>query len=688
MSARDEAAGSLRDRMVENQRIIDELNAQLARKTDEVRIIQEISSEINSTLELDRILEIILDAMDSVLGFSHSMILLAEDGGETLTVGASRGYPESGIGAELPVGQGVLGVVAKRRRIMRMGNIQSQMAYLSAVRERMEAVGEGDKLQASARLPGLDKVQSQIGIPLVVKDRLVGVFGVESADANAFDELDEMLMSIVANQVANAIDNARLHQSEIDRARQLDGANAELSRMNETLEASVEERTAELSTALDEVRREKGLSEDLLRRMAPPAVIPLMLEDKLEARRLEVTVLFTDLQGFTAYSAGMEPDEVFSQLNDFFSWAGDIVQRYRGYVNKTNGDGIMALFGVPFESATHGTDAALAGVAMQAGLRDRFAFDMRIGINTGTVTAGMLGPRDTSLYDVLGEAVNLAARMETLSPVGGVAVSPATADGLKPCFDLESLGQQEVKGVGAMSCFNVTRIKGVAEDTRRIDATSRFAAQYLPLIDEIEGYKRDRLGMVDLTSIQARDAALNHNEAVASFALALLREMRAGDGSALDGVDEDELVLAALLHDVGKHAIEPAALNHPSPGAEARDRLRRELLDNTLAALERLGLQSLAPVIGELYRLEGTRGAEGEYGPAAEILAAADIYDALTAPKIYKGTPWRIVGALEELLRLPYCRTADRPVFQAFVELMKPKDTPVSGRRREQVILR
>ena len=110
---------------------------------------------------------------------------------------------------------------------------------------------------------------------------------------------------------------------------------------------------------------------------------------------------------------------MFSQLNEFFAAAGEIIGRYRGYINETNGDGIMALFGVPFESATYRTDAVLAALAIQRETGAQFPFGMRVGINTGTVTAGMLGPPDKSLYDVIGDAVNLASRFEALCPRGG-----------------------------------------------------------------------------------------------------------------------------------------------------------------------------------------------------------------------------------------------------------------------------
>ncbi len=687
MTAREEPTRPLRDEMLENQKIIDELNAKLARKTDEVRIIQQISSELNSTLELGRILDIILNALDSVLGFHHAMILLADEAGQILTLAASRGYGAAEVGAEIPVGRGVFGVVAGRRRIMRMGNIRSQMAYLSTVRARMLAAGQGDGIGEGGKLPGLADAESQMGIPLIVKDRLIGVLGVEGARPNAFNELDEVLLSIVANQVANALDNARLHQATIDRSRALDAANAELSALNATLESKVGERTRELSQTLATLSREKEMSENLLMRMAPPAVIPLMREDKLVARHLGATVLFTDLKGFTAYSAGMEPDEMFAQLNAFFSWAGEIIGRYRGYVNKTIGDGVMALFGVPFESATHQTDAVLAALAMQREIREQFPFNMRIGINSGTITAGMLGPRDKSLYDVLGDAVNIASRMEAVSPVGGIAVSQATRELLGPRFAVEALGEREIEGVGTVACFNVLGLCRVADDTRRVDPTSRFASDHLAAIDEVEAFKRERLAMVDFPSIQARDAALNHNEAVASFALALSRQLRAAGGDR-QAIDEDALVAAALLHDVGKHALDPARLNETSPSKDARERLRRELLDQTLAILDRVGRSALKPAIEDFYRFEATRGEDGAFEPMIEMLVAADIYDTLTAPKAHRGVPWRIVGALGELQRLPYRQGRGCAAFDAFVDLMKPKDASLAMRPPSDVLIR
>jgi hypothetical protein len=380
----------------------------------------------------------------------------------------------------------------------------------------------------------------------------------------------------------------------------------------------------------------------------------------------------------------MEPDEVFAHLNHFFSWAGEVIERYRGYVNKTSGDGLMALFGVPYESVTHQTDAALAGLALQAELAERFPFIMRVGINSGTVAAGMLGPKNRSVYDVLGDAVNVASRMEALCPPGGIAVSPETAAALQPYFALDQLGTVEVKGKGAMSCASVRGIRPLLEDSRRVDPTSAFARDHAGASDEIAGLKRDCLSMIDFSSIQARDAALGHNEAIAAYVLALSRRI----GADALGMDPEDLAVAALVHDLGKHAIDPERLNAPSLSSAERDALRGALLAGTLDDLRRIGLDRFAPLVESLYRFEATRGAEGEFAAAVEALAACDIYDALTAPKRYKGTPWRIVGALAELARLPWCQSARRPIFDAFIEMMKPAGLELRAGHRDRVVLR
>jgi adenylate cyclase len=590
----------------------------------------------------------------------------------------------------VPVGQGVIGVVAKKRRMMRMGNLQSQMRYQSAVRTQSQPAGTPDVNENTVTLPGLTDVNSQIAIPLMAQDRLVGVFAVESREAGAFDELDSVLLSIVANHVASAIDNARLHLQERDRARQLDDAVAELSRANETLEDNVRSRTAELSTALENVEHEKELHKGLLNRMAPPEVIPLMLEESLDARKITASVMFTDLENFTEFTTGMEPDEVFARLNHYLSWAGEIITRYRGYLNKTNGDGTMALFGVPDGNATHAIDAVLTGLNLQREVNKHIPLNLRIGINTGAITTGLLGPENRGLYDVLGESVNIASRMESVCARGGVTISTDTYEAVKPHFEFESLGEREIKGLQTVASYQVLGIKPVERDARRIHTESRIAKSTIGVMSEIIEFRDQHFSMIDFPSIQARDGALHHNEAVAGIALALLRSVRKADieQDGLDVLEEDAVIRLALAHDVGKYAIATDRLNDPSPGTAGRDTLRADILSNTSAVLEKVGLTDMVPALQALYHFEATGGTGQAPGALIEIVALADIYDALTAPKLYKGAPWRISGALEEVMHLAAYRSGPSKVVSDFVDLMRPADTAISRGATGDIMIR
>jgi signal transduction histidine kinase len=224
-----------------------ELEERLAAKSREVRVLQQVSSEINSTLNLDEIFGIVLRTMDELFGFHHSMILLLDASGETLSVAASRGYQGQPAGARVAVGTGLVGVVAKKRQLMRLGNLGRQRAYMSTIRQQMEQAGRGSELGESPALPGLSDVESQIGIPLLIKDTLIGVFFVESAEQRVFSEEDEALITVVANQAASAIHNAKLYQAVAE-------AHERLKQLNETLEDRVRERTLELHQTNRELR--------------------------------------------------------------------------------------------------------------------------------------------------------------------------------------------------------------------------------------------------------------------------------------------------------------------------------------------------------------------------------------------------------------------------------------------------
>ena len=108
---------------------------------------------------------------------------------------------------------GVIGMVAKRRKLMRMANLGAQRAYMQAVKQQVNQTTP-TKIQEEEVLPGLQDVESQVAIPMMLEEKLVGVFSVESREINIFDKDDELLIGILANQAAIALQHARLFQRE------------------------------------------------------------------------------------------------------------------------------------------------------------------------------------------------------------------------------------------------------------------------------------------------------------------------------------------------------------------------------------------------------------------------------------------------------------------------------------------
>jgi DNA-binding NtrC family response regulator len=216
---------------------------ELARKTAEVRILQRVSADINSTLDLDEICDVALRTMDDLFEFHHANILLLEPDNKTLKVIASRGYENQAVGGRVQVGTGVIGMVAQKRLMMHVSNLGQQRAYAAAQRREMEKAGRQSQLRDTIPVPGLPNAESQIAIPLLIRDDLIGVFSIESPLPRSFGEHDRDLVSIIANQIASAIRNAQLYEQQRLAAAALQEANA-------SLEARVAERTAALEREL------------------------------------------------------------------------------------------------------------------------------------------------------------------------------------------------------------------------------------------------------------------------------------------------------------------------------------------------------------------------------------------------------------------------------------------------------
>ena len=404
----------LREQIARNQETIDRLNHDLAKRTNDVRIIQQISSEITSTLDLGEVLEIVLGAMQRVLGFQHSMLLLAAPAGDALVVAATRGYARPGTDVRVRIGDGVIGVVAERRTPMRVGNIGASVRYLQAIRARMEAAGQDIPGGEPAGLPGLPNAQSQLALPLLVKDRLIGVLAVESPKPNAFDELDEVLLRIVSHQAATAIDNARTYQM-VDRL-------------------------------------------DRLKRFFSPHLAELIIrggaDDPLKTHRREITVVFLDLRGFTAFAETAEPEEVMGVLREFHAEMGKLILAHEGTLERFTGDGLMIFFNDPVPVPDAGLRAARMAVEMQERVASltvkwrRLGYDLGLGIGIakGFATIGGIGFEGRLDYGAIGTVTNLAARLCGEAKSGEILVSTRLVAELEDLAGIEALAPLTLKG--------------------------------------------------------------------------------------------------------------------------------------------------------------------------------------------------------------------------------------------------
>jgi adenylate cyclase len=175
-----------------------------------MQAMQNLSNRIHRADSLERLLDSILEGLEESFGFEHSMILVSTIEEGTFVTIASRGYPETGVGAEARLGEGIIGMVAEARKPIRISGLIRQMLYALAVQKRAHEQG----IVASQRipLPGLAQPDSQLGVPLLVRGELVGVLCIESTHRYRFHEEDKTTIELLGSYLAIAIQNMQLHE--------------------------------------------------------------------------------------------------------------------------------------------------------------------------------------------------------------------------------------------------------------------------------------------------------------------------------------------------------------------------------------------------------------------------------------------------------------------------------------------
>jgi adenylate cyclase len=301
------------------------------------------------------------------------------------------------------------------------GNIEISSTISNKVVEEKVSIMTADARNDPRFLQGQSivaiNIRGALCVPLWDEENVRGIIYVDNLmETNTFTESDLDLLTAVAHQIAIGLKKEELN---------------------------------------NKIRREAVVRSNL-ERFHSPEELEMILKhgDKgFSMRETDASVLFSDIVSFTPMSETMKPTEVADMLNMYFSTMTKIIFKNKGSVNKYIGDGIMATFGAISDTDNGAENAVRAGCEMIMALKElhkspelKQKFRIRIGVNTGPVVVGMLGPVERMEFTVLGDTVNLAARFESGGRPMGVCFGERTFKECGHKFRVQELGQTQLKG--------------------------------------------------------------------------------------------------------------------------------------------------------------------------------------------------------------------------------------------------
>lgn len=410
-----------------------QLLAQAQALSSRIAAVNEIATAINRSLDVDEILRVIGKQAKWLIDFDHLSVYLCGDRhhsfvtlfGPPVSLSPTLKDSSGSIGCAIRVGQPQL-------------ILDDTTAFLPAY-------------------------PCSIVIPLESQRRIIGTINFGRSTPRSYTLNDVRIGYLLALQLAAAISNA--------------------------------ERFEELNQLYAQLEQEKRKSDELLLNILPSEVADeLKISGTVEPVHYEsASVMFADFKDFTKVSATLSPTELFQELNDCFSYFDQVIDKYDLEKLKTIGDCYMCVGGVPGSRATHAIDTILAAIDMQLFMQCRRTqkldhgqayWDLRIGIHSGPLLAGVVGQKKFA-YDIWGDTVNTASRLESTGVPGRINISTSTYDLVKNFFDTEYRGDVDIKNFGQIDAFFIKGIKAdLSLDPAGMLPNQRFIQQYLHLLSD------------------------------------------------------------------------------------------------------------------------------------------------------------------------------------------------------------
>ncbi len=375
-------------------------NDELNRSLNELSALHEVGKAVSSVMNLEELLDLVMENSKQVTTAEASSMMLVNEDKSHLRFCVTRGEMDDGLKtARIPIDENsISGWVAK--------NIQPLLIPDAYKDPRFNP--EFD------RNTGF-RTTSLLCVPLVNKEEVIGVVMVlNHREGRPFNEDDLKTFQAFAVQAAVAIDNARLYESQKQTAEEL----------RDALER-------ERRITIEKEKMGKYIPQELLDEIQKNREQKLALGGKL----IQATIMFSDIQGFTRFSEEINPQTVIEFLNQYMTAMTDVIEKYNGILDKFIGDGLMAVFTERPHVENHALRAVKAGVEMQLICRQITriweekhvgTLNVRIGLNSGKVVSGNIGSEKRMDYTVIGDNVNLAARLEGACQINKVLISEST----------------------------------------------------------------------------------------------------------------------------------------------------------------------------------------------------------------------------------------------------------------------